>query len=173
MIRLQEYTAACRTYLLAALLAIGTCFAFAPSTSDAAVAIPINQGAFNGTFTITNFSKQTVNGVTTLVAEGILQGTQKKGKTLNAVIADVVTPVTVTAQECEILHLDLGPLDLNLLGLKIDLSEIVLDITAVPGPGALLGNLLCDVAHLLDPNSIDQLVVLLNNLLNVLENLLG
>jgi hypothetical protein len=49
----------------------------------------------------------------------------------------------------------------------------VLDITAVPGPGALLGNLLCDVAHLLDPNSIDQLVVLLNNLLNVLGNLLG
>ena len=51
---------------------------------------------------------------------------------------------------CEILHLDLGPLSLDLLGLQIDLSRVVLDITAQAGAGNLLGNLLCAVAGLLD-----------------------
>jgi hypothetical protein len=51
---------------------------------------------------------------------------------------------------CQILFLDLGPLFLDLLGLQVDLSQIELDITAVPGPGNLLGNLLCAVAGLLD-----------------------
>jgi hypothetical protein len=51
---------------------------------------------------------------------------------------------------CQILFLDVGPIFLDLLGLQVDLSQIVLDITAVPGAGKLLGNLLCSVAHLLD-----------------------
>jgi hypothetical protein len=51
---------------------------------------------------------------------------------------------------CQILFLDLGPLFLDVLGLQVDLSQIELDITAVPGPGNLLGNLLCAVAGLLD-----------------------
>jgi hypothetical protein len=58
---------------------------------------------------------------------------------------------------CPILHLELGPLDLNLLGLRVQLNQVVLDITAIPGPGNLLGNLLCGVAHLLDnPNGLDK-----------------
>ena len=44
----------------------------------------------------------------------------------------------------------LGPLDLNLLGLEVHLDPVVLDIVAQPGPGNLLGNLLCAVAGLLD-----------------------
>lgn len=51
---------------------------------------------------------------------------------------------------CPILHLDLGPLNLDLLGLQVHLNQVVLDVTAVPGPGNLLGNLLCAVAGLLD-----------------------
>ncbi|PZF79466.1 hypothetical protein [Jiangella anatolica] len=51
---------------------------------------------------------------------------------------------------CPILHLELGPLDLNLLGLRVQLNQVVLDITAIPGPGNLLGNLLCAIAGLLD-----------------------
>jgi hypothetical protein len=35
-------------------------------------------------------------------------------------------------------------------GTEIDLDEVHLDITAVPGAGNLLGNLLCAVAGLLD-----------------------
>jgi hypothetical protein len=68
---------------------------------------------------------------------------------------------------CQILHLDLGPLTLDLLGLQVDLSRIVLDITAQSGAGNLLGNLLCGVANLLnDPTGLTRL---LNSILDVLR----
>jgi hypothetical protein len=61
-------------------------------------------------------------------------------------------PVTnaANANVCRILNLRLGPLHLNLLGLVVNLNRVHLTITAVRGPGNLLGNLLCAVAHLLD-----------------------
>ncbi|MGH3666025.1 MAG: ABC transporter substrate-binding protein [Egibacteraceae bacterium] len=70
---------------------------------------------------------------------------------------------------CPILNLDLGPIFLDLLGLQVDLSAIELDITAVPGAGNLLGNLLCAVAGLLDPPGLlDILTGLLNGLIREL-----
>jgi hypothetical protein len=51
---------------------------------------------------------------------------------------------------CQILYLDIGPIFLDLLGLQVSVSQIIIDITAQPGPGNLLGNLLCAVAGLLD-----------------------
>jgi hypothetical protein len=49
---------------------------------------------------------------------------------------------------CEILHLELGPLDLTLLGLEVVLDNcdggpVVVDISGQRGRGNLLGNLLC------------------------------
>lgn len=76
---------------------------------------------------------------------------------------------------CPILNLVLGPLNLNLLGLQVDLNQVVLDITAVPGAGNLLGNLLCSVAGLLDGPLGGLLGAggLLSNLLNNITGLLG
>lgn len=54
------------------------------------------------------------------------------------------------ASSCRILNLVLGPLHLNLLGLVVNLNRVHLQITAVGGPGNLLGNLLCAVANLLN-----------------------
>jgi hypothetical protein len=54
------------------------------------------------------------------------------------------------ANSCRILNLVLGPLHLNLLGLVVNLNQVHLTITAVRGPGNLLGNLLCAVANLLN-----------------------
>ena len=54
------------------------------------------------------------------------------------------------AATCRILDLVLGPLDLDLLGLKVHLNRVVLNIVAESGPGNLLGNLLCAIAGLLD-----------------------
>jgi hypothetical protein len=52
------------------------------------------------------------------------------------------------------------------LGLVIDLSDVHLDITAVPGAGNLLGNLLCAIAGLLDQGApLNSIVGLLNRLL--------
>jgi hypothetical protein len=73
---------------------------------------------------------------------------------------------------CDILNLDLGPLDLNLLGLQIDLAPVVLDIVAQPGAGALLGNLLCAVAGLLDGGLGGGLGGLLDGVVDALNGLL-
>ena len=71
---------------------------------------------------------------------------------------------------CEILTLVLGPLDLNLLGLVIQLDSVDLNITAEQGPGNLLGNLLCAVAGLLDNTGSPTggLAALLNRILGIL-----
>jgi hypothetical protein len=55
-----------------------------------------------------------------------------------------------TPGACDILTLNLGPLDLDILGLRVALDPVNLLIEAVPGAGNLLGNLLCAVAGLLD-----------------------
>jgi hypothetical protein len=72
---------------------------------------------------------------------------------------------------CEVLHLTLGPLDLDLLGLVVHLDRVVLNIDAQSGPGNLLGNLLCAVAGLLDgglQGALGRLVDLLNRILGQL-----
>lgn len=80
----------------------------------------------------------------------------------------MTVPATISSPTCPILHLDLGPLNLHILGLQVDLSRVILDITAVSGAGNLLGNLLCAVARLLDPSSLSQLVALLNQIIDLL-----
>jgi len=171
-ISIHRVISASRALVVGAMLVLATTLSLAPSKADAAVTIPISVHDFDGTFTINSFATQAVNGVNQLVAIGTLQGTQKKGPkgALNPVaIGGVAVPAAIgSGTTCPILHLDLGPLHLDLLGLNIDLSEVILDITAVPGAGALLGNLLCDVAGLLDPNSLTGLVALLNQILDLL-----
>src|SRR5215212_9744302 len=54
---------------------------------------------------------------------------------------DPATP----AAECSVLHLELAPIDLDLLGLNVNTSPICLNITAIEG-GGLLGDLLCSLA---------------------------
>ena len=75
------------------------------------------------------------------------------------------------AVTCPILHLVLGPLNLNLLGLNVSLNQVVLDITAVPGAGNLLGNLLCSVSNLLNGTPVSPQE--LSGLLNIVNQLLG
>lgn len=85
--------------------------------------------------------------------------------------------VASPAATCPILHLDLAPLTLNLLGLNVHLNEVVLDITATSGPGNLLGNLLCSVANLLNGTGLPTGSALptsqLTGLLNILQQLLN
>jgi hypothetical protein len=75
---------------------------------------------------------------------------------------------------CTILTLDLQPVFLDLLGLQVDLSAVNLDLTAVSGQNRLLGNLLCTVTGLLDPQNpgggngggpVGSLIGLLNRIL--------
>ena len=74
-----------------------------------------------------------------------------------------------TPTPCPILNLNLGPLDLNLLGLHVHLNEVILNIEAIPGPG----NLLCAVARLLDGVDLGSVLGnLLQQLINAIIRLL-
>jgi len=95
--------------------------------------------------------------------------------TVNAIVKGVggatqSLPIQITLDpqgtECPILDLHLGPIDLNLLGLRVQTSEICLDVHAEPGPGNLLGNLLCDITNLLNgPIDLGAVTSALNQLL--------
>ena len=74
---------------------------------------------------------------------------------------------------CDILNLTLGPIHLDLLGLVVDLNQVVLNITAESGPGQLLGNLLCGIANLLNSPNLSQFLQQLVNALNALIGILG
>ena len=117
-------------------------------------------GTLVGTLTSTD-PGTSVTSVRTVVTQ-LSMPLQRSGNTATA--ADVTALAT-----CDILHLVLGPLDLNLLGLVVHLDQVVLDITAVTGAGNLLGNLLCAITGLLDGSgSLANLVSLLNTLLALL-----
>src|SRR6185437_3553484 len=145
-------------------LAIPVTGSFAPSTTSGPLATA-GTGNFAGTFNIQQFANQNGN----LVAIGTLVGTltNAAGQITSVVINNVTAPVTAATGSCSILSLTLGPLHLDLLGLVIDLNQINLNITAQSGPGNLLGNLLCDVANLLNGGGV------LGNLSNLLNQLLG
>jgi hypothetical protein len=85
--------------------------------------------------------------------------------------AHATSSTTAAAAACPVLHLVLGPLNLNLLGLKVSLNQVVLNITAQPGPGNLLGNLVCSVSNLLNTQSV--LGQELTGLLNIVNSVLG
>jgi hypothetical protein len=64
-----------------------------------------------------------------------------------------VPPIPPTPNACQILSLHLGPIDLNLLGLRVRTNAIDALIEGVRGPGNLLGNLLCGITGILDPQA--------------------
>lgn len=129
-----------------------------------------NGKAFSGEYTIRRFITQ--NGGTYAVGHltGFI-GHRYVNESGVAIPISVDHGQAMSSAACPILHLDLGPLNLNLLGLHVHLNRVVLNITAVSGPGNLLGNLLCDVSNLLNGNSLAQSQV--TGLMGLLQNLLG
>lgn len=173
--------AVCAMLLLAPMSALAAAHSAAhPARSAAAlptlVKIPVTgklgPKAFKGTYTVDRFV--TRNGK--VYALGTLSG--KAGqRSVNR--SNVAIPASIkgaggardAAVSCSVLHLVLGPLNLNLLGLHVHLNQVVLDINAVPGTGNLLGNLLCSVANLLNGGTLP--VSQVSGLLNILQQLLN
>jgi hypothetical protein len=85
------------------------------------------------------------------VGDLLAQVTQLLNTTLGQLVgAELVNVTEQMGRECAILNLELGPLNLNLLGLEVILDDceggpVLLDITAQRGQ--LLGNLLCGLLH--------------------------
>ena len=142
----------------------------APPSGGSALTVPISfaqsGGLLNGVFTITSFS---VNSAGQLVANGTFTGTAVVGGVAQTVTNMAASAPVQATGSCRILDLTLGPLHLDLLGLVVDLNQVHLVITAQQGPGNLLGNLLCAIAHLLDgsgsPTALQQIANLLNQIL--------
>ena len=129
-----------------------------------------NVGTLTGSFAVSRFAIQDGQ----LMAVGQLTGTvtNAAGAVVQTIVTNIAMPVASATSTCEILNLVLGPLHLDVLGLVVDLNQVVLNITAVQGAGNLLGNLLCAITGLLDAGSLGQeLVNLLNQLLGVLAGL--
>jgi hypothetical protein len=148
-------------------------------------------GTFAGTLSITSFS---YDG-STLIANGFLSGTAttidgavttitNQAYSAPATLANHAGGTTLAAADattqavnpdgggCDVLFLDLGPIHLDLLGLTVDLSEVVLDINAVPGAGNLLGNLLCALLGLLDgPGLFASIIQILDQINQILAAL--
>jgi hypothetical protein len=170
-----------RLISIALLIAVMSAFAFGPMTSVQAQApvptfsVPITGtftdalggiGTFAGNLNLQRFAVQ--NGV--LTAIGTLTGTltDSLGNVLGTVTRQVALPIANISATCDILHLELGPLDLTLLGLVVHLDKVVLDIDAQQG-GGLLGDLLCSLSNLLNGSaSLNAISRLLTNILRIL-----
>jgi hypothetical protein len=146
----------------------------APPTTGANVVsdVPIvgtvpGVGTFNGTLDIERFTTQ--NGQLAVVGKLTGTLTDLAGNVIGTVTNLPVTiPISATGT-CQVLHLELGPIDLDLLGLVVHLDKVVLDITAESGPGNLLGNLLCGITGLLDSSAPTGVIAdVLNRLLRLL-----
>jgi hypothetical protein len=140
---------------------------------------------FNGTYTIQRFVSKggKLYSVGTLKGKVANKKINKSGVMLPAAVANgnptaqasqAPLPPLPTGTACSILSLNLGPINLNLLGLVIRTNEIQLRIDAVQGAGNLLGNLLCGITGILNPTGgtsplantpLGQLAQILNALL--------
>ena len=132
-----------------------------------------NKG-FSGTYTIDRFVTQgnKTYAVGTLRGKMSGQRVTKRNVLMPATLTNAAqaSQVPPTPGACQILNLVLGPINLDLLGLRVRTNQINLRIEGVPGAGNLLGNLLCGLTGILDPNTVAntplaQLVQILNALL--------
>lgn len=143
------------------------------------IATPLTTATGSATLTGKLTINRVVNQGGQLMAVGTISGVISNGTgalaSLNsqAVSQPFTAPLADPASSCPILHLVVGPISLNLLGLVVTTNQIVVDITAVPGAGNLLGNLLCAVVHLLDNTnaSLSAVAALLNQILAILGGL--
>ncbi len=150
---------------LLAMLAVTVAFPGAARAQTSKVVVPVegkilDGGTFKGKMVNPDFRYVNTDRYDGLKVSGLLRGTATKPNGVTKTVSqEFDTRATLTqgtgdrAASCKILELDIGRINLDLLGLVVNIAPISIDITAVPGAGNLLGNLLCAVAGLLDPSS--------------------
>jgi len=145
-----------------------------------------NGKKFTGTYAIYRFVVKDGKVWSDGTLTGRLNGRHvKRGNVLMpaSLTGDSGTAQTSQAGSCTVLHLVLGPINLNLLGLRVTLGggtaanqPIVLDITAQRG-GGLLGDLLCGLTDALGSQlgtltgQLQQLASTLNSIISLLGGL--
>jgi hypothetical protein len=116
-----------------------------------------NGKKFTGTYTIQRFTRSGDQQYAVGTLKGRLNGRRVKRSNVKIPVslarAAQTSQIPPTAGACQILNLTLQPIDLNLLGLRLRTSRIDLRLEGVPGAGNLLGNLLCGITGILDPQA--------------------
>lgn len=143
---------------LALVLALMAAFVIAPFSGVSAATkdksflknIPVtgtlaDGGTFNGKVSITEFGYDQATGLwvsgriigtATNAAGTTFENISQSFSTADATLNETSAANSIMPQAaCQILFLDIGPIFLDLLGLQVDLSRIVLDISAVSGAG--------------------------------------
>jgi hypothetical protein len=142
-----------------------------------------HRGTFEGTLSVERFAAREGQ----VVAIGTIAGTvrDKAGRSLGTAVvgrrelpvsvgsgadaatrASVITPQAVCAS---VLHLEVAPVNLNLLGAQVVTSPVVLDLTA--DDSEVLGQLICSALGLV--GNVVALVDVLNGILGLVTGLLG
>ena len=75
------------------------------------------------------------------------------------------------ASTCGVLHLDLGAVTLNVLGLQVTTQPISIDVSGTSGGSNVLGQLICTILDTV--GNVIGLVNLLNQILGLLGGLTG
>jgi hypothetical protein len=145
---------------------------FAPSATTTGPLADLGSGTLVGQFTVVDILATAEGG---LVATGTLvaEFTDALGNTTVVVLSQVQLPISNLTATCAALHLDLGPVIIDVEGTSVSLDPIPLDVAAVPKPTqreALLNRLLCGLERVLGmPTTNPKLVAaLLNQLVDLL-----
>ena len=148
---------------IACVLLVAAPTAGAQEVTDMTQVVPVTGKAksgkrFTGTYAIGSFkaSRGRVVALGTLRGKLGNQRVVRRKVAMPAKLSSVVQGAQLPPlpNSCQILNLVLGPINLNVLGLVVRTNQINLRIDAQRGPGNLLGNLLCAITGLLDPQAI-------------------
>ena len=138
-------------------------------------------GSFSGTLSIQRFEARDGRVVAIAMVSGSV------GSAGTALVGPLALPVDVgpasegavaptaapqpAATTCQVLHLAIGAVNLNVLGLQVATQPIAIDVSGDSTGTNVLGNLVCTILTTL--NNVVGLVNLLNQLLGILGGLTG
>jgi len=150
----------------------------AATLSLAVIAAPVTLQAAPITQPVVKVTGIKVNNVVATASGLVANATMTLNVVGRTITQNVQIPLKLAAtaaEPCDILNLSLGPINLDLLGLIVNLDDceggpVTVDITGDPSKG-LLGALLCDIAGLLDNLNAAQLAVLTAGLTDLLNRL--
>ncbi len=130
------------------------------SGAGAAYTVMVNTGAGAGSVRLDLIDNDSIIDAAGNTLAGVAAGTFTSGQNYLVVSADTDSLATVIVP----------PLDINLLGLSVETSEIIISVSADAGSGKLLGNVLTLASNLID---LQEAADALNQILSTTVGLLN